>query len=123
MHLNQSLEHTGFCLKQEIFLGEYSKPRKAQVYLKPREGQFGFQNMLFPASCSGFKNVLTCYVHLHILTNIQKAHFKRAVQFKGIHFILSSKAKLQEYKTHMVQTVRYDFPVISLKTLQANTYS
>lgn len=62
-------------------------------------------------------------MHPYILTNIQEARFKKAVQFKAIHFILPSKARLQEYKTYMVQTVRYDFSVISLKTLQASPYS
>lgn len=79
--------------------------------------------MLFPGFPSGFNNVLTRYVDPYFLTNIQKAHFKRAVQFKANHFILSSKAKLQEYKTHMVQTARYGFSVTSLKTLQAHPYS
>ena len=88
-----------------------------------RRAQFAFQNMLFSGSHSGFINVLTHYMHPYILTNIEKAHFKRAVQFKTIYFILSSKAKLQEYKTYMVQTVRYGFSVITLKTLQANPYS
>lgn len=79
--------------------------------------------MLFPGSHSGFNNVLTRYTGPYILTNIRKAHLKRLVQLKVICFFLSSNAKLQEYKTHIVQAERFDFSVISLKTLQANPYS